>query len=416
MSNFNKLIDRYDRYFLYYLNKIISPFDKPTRKFYIDTIYGILKCQSIILSDIAYALNEKIMLKKTIERLSRFLDRPFDIECRNNLLLKTLTLMNKDLKVFSVDDTDVTKPYGNKFESLGLVKDGSSLKGNIEKGYRVSCITAISSITKHPIPIYDVFHSETQKGFSSVNAITFKGLEFICSHLKDYEGLFVFDRGYDDNKIINFFKKHKQYFVIRMKKNRKIITNQGKTLMILEGINRKGKIIINTRHKGKAAEIKASSIKMKLLNNNTEYSLVYSFLNHGKEPAIFLTNQKINCKEDIIKTVLSYLSRWKIEEQFRFKKNALNFEDFRVRTLNRINNLTLCLDISIGFMVHLIENNSDLYNYLISTSKNLKGDDAYLKFYQLLSGIKTLLGHKEMGIKNKEKIEHRNQNIQLTLF
>lgn len=131
------------------------------------------------------------MLKKTIERLSRFLDRPFDIECRNNLLLKTLTLMNKDLKVFSVDDTDVTKPYGNKFESLGLVKDGSSLKGNIEKGYRVSCITAISSITKHPIPIYDVFHSETQKGFSSVNAITFKGLEFICSHLKDYEGLFV---------------------------------------------------------------------------------------------------------------------------------------------------------------------------------------------------------------------------------
>lgn len=49
MSNFSKLIDRFDRLFLYHLEKIISTFDKPTRKFYIDTIYGMLKGQSIIL-------------------------------------------------------------------------------------------------------------------------------------------------------------------------------------------------------------------------------------------------------------------------------------------------------------------------------------------------------------------------------
>ena len=60
MRNFNKLIDKYDRYFLYYLEKIISSFDKSTRKFYIDMIYGILKWQSIILNDIAHTLNERI--------------------------------------------------------------------------------------------------------------------------------------------------------------------------------------------------------------------------------------------------------------------------------------------------------------------------------------------------------------------
>lgn len=63
MSNFNKLIDRYDRLFFYYLEKVISPFDKPTRKFYTDIIYGILKSQSIILSDIVHALSEKITPK-----------------------------------------------------------------------------------------------------------------------------------------------------------------------------------------------------------------------------------------------------------------------------------------------------------------------------------------------------------------
>ena len=129
-----------------------------------------------------------------------------------------------------------------------------------------------------------------------------------------------------------------------------------------------------------------------------------------------LTNKPINAKEDVISVVMNYASRWKIEEQFRFKKNGFNFEDFRVRSLNRINNLTMCLDAAITFMSCLVENNSELYQYLISISKHLKGDDAYIKFYQLLSGIKTLLGHKETGIKNKENIEHRKTYKQLTLF
>lgn len=108
-------------------------------------------------------------------------------------------MMNKNgLKVFSVDDTDVVKIYGKCFESIGKVKDGSSINGRIEKGYRVSYITALTGISKHPMPIYDVFHSETQPGFKSINIYTFNGLEFVCSRLKEYEPVFVFDRGYND--------------------------------------------------------------------------------------------------------------------------------------------------------------------------------------------------------------------------
>ena len=67
-------------------------------------------------------------------------------------------------------------------------------------------------------------------------------------------------------------------------------------------------------------------------------------------------------------------------------------------------------------MTILIENRSDLYSKLIELSKNLKDEKSYLKYYQLISGITTLLGHKEIGIKNKEKIEKRNTTKQLTLF
>ena len=417
MSNFNKLIDRYDRMFLYNLGKIISSFDKPTRKYYTDTIYGILKSQSILLSDIAHSLNEKTLIKKTIERLSRFLDKNMDLECRNRLLKYALSMMPKDdLKVFSVDDTDVTKPYGKHFESLGMIKDGSALMCTIEKGYRVSCITALTARTKHPMPIYDVFHSETQPSFKSVNNYTFDGLEFVCSNLLKYSAVFVFDRGYDDNKMIEFFNTHQQYFVIRMTKNRKIWVKNSKVFMVDEGQKRKCKITLPITYKGIKTTIKASHITVKLLQCKRDFFLVYSYLEQSTEPCMLLTNRPINSKQDVVSVVMNYASRWKIEEQFRFKKNGFNFEDFRVRSINRINNLTLCLDIAITFLSSLIENNSELFKYLIGISKNLKGDSSYLKYYQLLSGIKTLLGHKEMGIKNKEKIEHRPKSKQLVLF
>lgn len=415
MSNFNKLIDRYDRFFFYYLDKIIMQFDKPTRKFYIDTIYGILKSQSIILSDIVHSLNEKITPKKSIERLSRFLNRDFDIEFRDNLLKLALTMMPKTFKIFSVDDTDVIKPYGKMFESMGRLKDGSSINNTIENGYRVSCITALTSNTKHPMPIYDIFHSETEPGFKSINIYTFNGLEFVCSHLKDYEGIFVFDRGYDDYKIIDFVSSHKQYFVIRVTKNRKIFVKNKKIGLIEEGKKKKGKIVIPLVYKGSKLTAKVSHLKVKLLDGK-EYFAVFCYLGNANEPMTLLTNRPIESKDDVISVVLNYASRWKIEEQFRFKKNGFNFEDFRVRSLNRINNLTLCLDCAITLMSIFIETDTEIYKYIISISKRLKGDDAYLKFYQLLSGIKTLLGHKEMGIKNKEKIEHRNELKQMSLF
>lgn len=415
MSNFNKLIDRYDRFFFYYLEKIIMQFDKPTRKFYIDIIYGILKSQSIVLSDIVHSLNEKITPKKSIERLSRFLNRNFDLEFRDNLLKLALTMMPKTFKIFSVDDTDVIKPYGKKFESLGRLRDGSSLNNDIEKGYRVSCITALTDETKHPMPIYDIFHSETEPGFRSINIYTFNGLEFVSSHLRDYEGVFVFDRGYDDYKIIDFVSQHKQYFVVRVTKNRKIYVKNKKIGLIEEGKKKKGKIVIPLVYKGSKLTAKVSHLKVKLLDGK-EYFSVFCYLGNASEPMTLLTNKPIVSKEDVISVVLNYASRWKIEEQFRFKKNGFNFEDFRVRSLNRINNLTLCLDTAITLMSIFIETDTEIYKYIISISKRLKGDDAYLKFYQLLSGIKTLLGHKEMGIKNKEKIEHRNELKQMSLF
>ena len=416
MSNFNKLIDRFDRFFIYYLGKMTSRLGKPARKFYIDIIYGILKGRSVILSDIAHELAEDTLPKKTIERLSRFLDRGLDIEFRDGLLSLALSMMPKDgIKAFAVDDTDVAKPYGRKFESLGTVKDASSPRGSIERGYRVTCITAITAERKHPMPVFCSFHSETQPGFNSVNEHTFAGLEFAFSKLADYEGVFVFDRGYDDYKIIDFVSSHRQYFVIRVTKNRKVLKKSGKSGLVSEGMRKKGKVVIPVTYKGSKTTAKASHVRVRLLDGG-EYFAVYCYMGDASVPMALLTNRPIAGREDVVSVVMNYVSRWKIEEQFRFRKNGFNFEGFRVRSLNRINNLALCLDAAITLLAVLIERGSELYGELIAISKRLKGDDAYIKFYQLLSGIGILLGHKEKGIRNKEGIEHRGEPKQLKPF
>ncbi|MDD2392580.1 MAG: hypothetical protein PHV88_00805 [Eubacteriales bacterium] len=40
----------------------------------------------------------------------------------------------------------------------------------------------------------------------------------------------------------------------------------------------------------------------------------------GKQPMLLATNKVIHVKEDVINIVRTYMSRWRIEEYFRFKK------------------------------------------------------------------------------------------------
>lgn len=127
-------------------------------------------------------------------------------------------MSNNKLKIFIVVDTDVIKPYGKQLESLGKVKDGSALELTFEKGYKVTSIIGLSKEVKHPLPFYDKFHSETQKNFNSINEYTLNGLTSIVSLLNDFGSVFIFDCGYDDSKLIKYFKDKKQYLMVRLTK------------------------------------------------------------------------------------------------------------------------------------------------------------------------------------------------------
>lgn len=84
-----------------------------------------------------------------------------------------------DEPIIHIDDSDVIKHEGYKFESLGIVRDGSASTSNknvYQKGYHVTeaCVPTKSN---HQVSIYSGIHSSAEKNYKSANAITFEAMQ-----------------------------------------------------------------------------------------------------------------------------------------------------------------------------------------------------------------------------------------------
>lgn len=65
------------------------------------------------------------------------------------------------------------------------------------------------------------------------------------------------------------------------------------------------------------------------------------------------TNKEIKSQDDVINVALTYFSRWKIEEYFRYKKQMFRFENFRVRKLAAINALNFYITLCMTFLAQI---------------------------------------------------------------
>ena len=399
------------------ISKIVGKSSGRQFKFYLDMVYGILKSKSIVLNDIAHSLNEGISLKKVNERLYKNLMRIPDINERHNLIKVGLAYMRETEKVFIIDDTDVMKPYGKAFEGLGNVRDasypGESTK--YDHGYIVTTITGLSSKKKQPIPLYDHVHSPNEINYLSVNNITNIGIRRISEHLKPHEGMFVADRGYDDIKFFKMIEEFNQYFLVRMRNNRWLIFKNGRVKAFDKAKSVKGKVIVPITIYEKERFIKATSYKCKLNEYKYDVWVIISYMDNNPDPLVLITNKPLLTKEDIIQMVYRYSSRWRIEEYFRFKKTELGYENFRVKTLDSINNLTFTLDIAIMLLMIIVEEEANyLYRNLKRYEKSIK-EKVSIEFYRILSSISIVLGMNKNGVKNYKPIEQRKPK-QLSLF
>ena len=398
--------------------KITEGVNKSTSKFIMDMIYGISKSKSCLISEISRSLEEKINLNYTIERLCDNLNNIKEEEIniiKENYLNEIEDLFDEEpISIF--DDSDIAKPYGKKFEDLDKVIDASSIDGKVVSGYHVCEAVILGKNQKQPISVYSKIYSCKSDNFESKNKYTIESIDTVRSVLKRKCNM-IFDRGYDDNKLIDYIDKNGDYFVIRMNDKRNFLFKGKKKNCYKETIKRKGKVRMELWFDdNEKYEVYVSHTRVTLPYNKKEYELVIVYGLSEERPLILLTNRKIKSKEDVIKVVRMYFYRWRIEEYFRAKKQEYKFEDMRIRTLKGMNVLNLILTIHLGHIGKLVEklDNKLLTIKIIERSKSLR-NKILVWISQMSKGISEILKYAKVGIKEWQKIEIREKYKQLEL-
>ena len=418
MNDFTTNTYEMKRDILNFSKKICKNSDKPETKFVTDMIYGISKSKNVLLSSIADSLKENTKKAYVIDRLSDNLALDLDTsidENYNNLVMDSLG----ENPIFLIDDSDIIKPLGKKFEDLGIVRDGSSRNKSYEKGYHQTEIVGLTENMKQPISLFSKIHSSTSKDYVSANNITFEGIDKIVKLLNErgLKGTFVNDRGYDNNAMFNYYYDKNQYFIIRLKEKRIVYRNHKWYPITTFRDAFKGKINMKLMFQGEEKECKVSVMKVQITAKKKWINLVFVY-GLSDTPMMLASNIPIKSKEDVIKVARNYLNRWRIEEYFKFKKQEYKFENFRVRNLKSINNLNKLLTYAIGLVVLLSEKigKREFINKIIKQSNSLR-NDVYLWLYQIARGIYNILMMARTGIREWQNIRKTKQyNNQISLF
>lgn len=417
MNNYTMNCYEMKREILNFSKKMSKGLSKKEVKFISDMQYGLSKGKSCLISEISRSLNEDIKLKNTIERLCDNL-QSLGKE-KTKVIKENYRNQIKDYfpeeAVSIFDDSDISKRYGKKFEDLDRIIDASDPDKKIVNGYHVCEAVILGKNEKQPISVYSEIYSCKSDGFVSKNKYTMESIDTVINVLKRKCNM-VFDRGYDDNKIIDYVDKSGNNFVIRMNDKRTFLFKGRKKNCYEEAIKRKGKMKMELWFEGEKVEISVSHTRVTLPSNKKDYELVFVYGLSEERPLILLTNRAIHSKEDVIKVVRLYLYRWRVEEYFRSKKQEYEFENMRVRTLKAMNNLNLMLMVHMGHLGMLIEEMDKklLTIKIIERSKSLKRK-VIVWLNQIARGISEILKYAHTGIKEYQKIEKRERYRQLEL-
>ena len=419
MNNFTTNTYEMKREILNFSKKVSEGVNKATTKFVMDMQYGLAKGGSCLISNIARSLDENIKLNYTIDRLCDNLSNMYQEEKEiiwNNYLNEVSKNIDKENAIVLFDDSDINKEYSKKLEDLDRVIDGSSQDKKIVNGYHVCEATVLSMNNKQPMSIYSKIYSCKSKNFVSKNTYTLESIK-AAENMIGEKFIGVFDRGYDDNKIFKYMSNNKHEFVVRLDDER-ILLFKGKKRSVGEvAKTRKGKISYKALFDdSEEYELMLSYTKATLPANKEEYTLVIVYGLSEKSPMKLLTNINIKDKADVIKVVRLYLSRWRIEEHFRGKKQEYDFENIRVRTLESMNTLNMMLTIHLGHIAILADkiDKKLLTIKILYASKSLK-DKSIVWLSQIARGIKNILAYAHTGIRDWLEIETREKFKQLEL-
>lgn len=401
--------------------RVTKGFNKPQRKWIGEMTYGILKSKDVKLTNIGRAIRDDIDLKYTVKRLSRNLTKE---DVSDEIIDSYLPLACKKVKentILSLDLSDISKEEAEKMDKLCKPWNGS--EGRVsDKGYWLCKVVAKNLKEEETIPLYNKLFSTEADEFESENKEMFKAIDVITQWTKG-KGIWVVDRGGDRRRIYDGLLKRELRFVVRLiAKQRHLETSDGKRDYPINIVS-KMKLRSRARLEGKEDKrtktynVKFGYKRVFLPNGKVELTMVV-VKGFGKEPMILLTNVEVRNKYEALQVIKYYISRWVIEESFRFIKQSYCIEDIRLRRYNGLKNMLAIIVLVYGFLsLHLLLRLSSrvLTMYIYERSKRLYGIRDF-SFYALADGIFYLLAYYRDKFKVFKEVEKSKRPQELLLF
>ncbi len=346
------------------------------------------------LSNIARSLKEEIPLIKTEDRLSRNL-KAVELEQLTGQLAKMASQRVEANTVLCLDLSDIRKEYAKKMEYLAPVHDGST--GEVHAGYWLCDITGAEVNGSEIVPLYQKLYSAEAQEFLSENAEVLAGVDLVRTHTQG-RGIWAVDRGGDRKKLLEPLLDRHERFVIRSTGKRFVVDRKNIKRSVAElgaqcRLRHRARIIKIQDGQEKTYDLRYGVEPIRLAGRNERLQLVV-VAGFGEEPMLLLTNALDGARDSQSLWWIAqiYLTRWKIEETFRFIKQSYNLEDIRVLKYQRLKNLVVLVTAAAYFAATFLGQKMKLRilcEKLLIISQRFFGIPPF-RFYALADGIKKI--------------------------
>lgn len=377
-------------------SELCAGLSKPLGRFVSQMLFGIQSSQDVKLSNIGRSLQEEIPLIRTEKRLSRNLK---SAELEKELAPQLIKMGSRRVQsntVLALDLSDIRKEYAQKMENLATVRDGST--GELHQGYWLCDVIAAEVHGSEIVPLYQKLFSVEAKEFTSENAEVLAAVDLVRTHTQG-RGIWTMDRGGDRKKLLEPLLGRGQRFVIRSAGQRTVIDRRGLQGSVAEVAGR-----CRLRHQARIIKIQDGQEKTYELHygtepihlpGRTEKLWLVVIAGFGEESLMLLTNLPVVARDSQSPwwIVQIYLTRWKIEETFRYVKQSYNLEDVRVMKYQRLKNLVTLVTAVAYFAATFLGQQLKLRilcEKLLIISQRLFGIPPF-RFYALAEGIGRIL-------------------------
>lgn len=384
--------------------------DKSRRKFIREMLYGILTSGSLMLTEIGRKLEDGTSdLFYTVKRLSSNLkSEAFD---RSAIEAQHLHIQGAKVKwdtLLVFDFSDASKPYGQAFEYLCTVRDGS--KGTLGPGFWLLHVLSVARSGRIRPLLLRVF-SQEDPNFKSEPYVLFEAVDAVFAATQG-RGIFQQDRGGDNRRLLDKLLDDRRLFIIRQTGQRhvevapdalkddveedtpvQVKTSEGtwQTHLVSKLANKMALPFKQRWHTPEGlATLSYGFAKVRLPNRADILTLCVADLPGHKDRLMLLTNLTARRACEAQGVIRRYFLRWDIEDTIRFGKQELSWEGFRVRGFQAIQNIELLALLALSFLSDLHRLGGRFLKGLIQQAQGLFQTPVF-PYYRIIAGLQRCL-------------------------